>query len=89
MGVLRNLISMDDLTPQEKSEAAAQNWGLFHVFDAEKSRWLRTVLPVTFNETATAANALNHVVAQAKFNNPLSIKALRLMAQYNAGTKKK
>lgn len=79
---------MDDLTTQEKSEAATQNWGLYHVYDLGRERWVRTILPVTFNETAGAAQALNHVVAQAKFNNPLSIKALRLMAQFNAGMNK-
>lgn len=78
---------MDDLTPEETREAASQNWGLYFVYDMERAKWIRTVLPVTFNESAGAVQAMNHVVAQAKFNNQLSIKALRLMSQFNAGKK--
>jgi hypothetical protein len=81
-------MSITDLTPQERAEAVAQNWDLFHVYDADKTRWVRTVLPITFSTGVGAQQALNHVVAQAKFNNPLSIKALRLIAQFNSGTKK-
>jgi len=79
---------MDDLTPQEQSEAAAQNWGLFHVYDTEKAKWLRAILPITFSEKVGAAAALNHVIAQAKFNHQLSIKALRLVSQFNSGKAK-
>jgi hypothetical protein len=78
-------MSIDDLTTQEQAEAATQNWGLFHVYDSDKTRWVRTVLPIRFGPGIGAQQALNHVVAQAKFNNPLSIKALRLIAQFNSG----
>jgi len=79
---------MDDLTKEERAEAARQNWGLFHVFDADKQRWIRTVLPTPLIDGCRAGDALNQVIAQAKFNHSLSIKALRLMAQFNAGPEK-
>jgi hypothetical protein len=79
---------MHDLTKEEKNEAAAQNWGLFHVYDTTKEMWVMTVLPINFSDTVGAMQALNHVVSQAKFNHSLSLKVLRLMAQFNAGSKK-
>lgn len=82
------LISMNDLTRQEREEAAQQGWGLFHVYDMEKSRWVMNVLPLEIGNGKDATAALNHVIAQAKFNHPLSIKALQLIAKFNAGKKK-
>lgn len=76
---------MDDLTKEEQTEAARQNWGLFYIYDMDRSKVVRGVLPITFSPTVGATQALNHVVAQAKFNNPLCLKALRLMGQFNAG----
>lgn len=78
---------MSDLTKEEHAEAAAQNWGFFHVFDTERSKWTAAVLPLVFSTTSTPTNALNQVIAQAKYNHPLSIKVLRLLAQYNTGKK--
>lgn len=84
-----HLISMFDLTKEERAEAAAQGWGLFHIYDMEKSRWHVNVLPLSFGEHNTVAKAQAHVINQARARHPLSIKALQLMAQYNSGAKTK
>ena len=79
------LISMNDLTKEERAVAAAQNWGLFHIFDMDRSRWVMNVLPLQF--VVSAPVMLGHVVNQAKMGHQVSIKALQVMAQFNKGTK--
>lgn len=78
------LISMHDLTKEERAEAAAQGWGLFHIYDMQRQRWHMNVLPLAIGPDSTVMGAMNHVLSQARFNHPLSIKALRLMSQFNA-----
>lgn len=63
----------DLLTKEEDTVAAAQGWGLYHVYDMAVNQWVIRVLP---------AEATNHVVNLAKQNQPLPLKALRLMMNY-------
>ena len=82
------LISMFDLTKEERAEAAAQGWGLFQIYDLDKCRWHMNVLPLSFGGH-TAAQAQGLVINQARARHPLSMRALRLMSQYNSGAKQK
>lgn len=79
------LISMNDLTREERSTAAMQNWGLFHVFDLDKRRWSMNVLPLTFDGGISAEKCLRFVIERARGNDSVALKALRLMAAFNAG----
>ena len=63
----------DLLTIEEDKIAAAQGWGLYHVYDMVVNQWVIRILPA---EAATA------VVALARNNQPLPLKALRLMTHY-------
>lgn len=82
--MLLYLISMLDLTKEERAEAAAQGWGLFHIYDMEKSKWHMNVLPLSFGPHTSAMKVQGYVIAQARARHPLCVKALQLMAQYNA-----
>jgi hypothetical protein len=63
----------DLLTKEEDVVAAAQGWGLYHVYDLNTSAWHVSVLP---------SQAQQHVVNLAKANHPLPQKALRLINQH-------
>lgn len=78
------LLSMNDLTNEERAAAAAQGWGLFHVYDMAKRRWTLNVLPLDFQGTSAEAT-LRQVLERARSNNAIAIKALRLIAAFNAG----
>jgi hypothetical protein len=67
----------DLLTKEEDAQAAAQGWGLYHVYDMAVDQWVIRVLP---------AEATNHVVNLARNNYPLPLKALRLMTHYKGKT---
>ena len=53
--MLLYLISMFDLTKEERLEAATQGWGLFQIYDLDKCRWHMNVLHVSFGPMSTAA----------------------------------
>ena len=74
---------MDDLTPQEITTANERGWGLYYVFDQKVARWSRTILPTNFDVCKHAQVAAVQVINTAKMNDQLSIKALRLMSQFN------
>lgn len=67
----------DLLTKEEDAIAAQQGWGLYHVYDMAVDQWVIRILPAT---------ATPHVVTLAKANQPLPLKALRLMTQYKGKT---
>lgn len=69
---------LDLLTPVEVIEAAAQGWSLGRVYDLDTRRCSVMVLGMPSAEAAGRA-----VVAQARFNNPLAIKALSLVMASN------
>lgn len=75
---------MHDLTKEERAVAASQNWGLFHVFDLAKQRWSMNVLPLSFEGGKSAEHALRFVLDKARNNQPVAIKALQLIAQFNS-----
>lgn len=79
---------MNDLTTQEMAQAAEQGWELCYVFDLGAQRWARTVLPIQFTKAQNAAAAFSFVVSQAKQRDPLSTKALQLMAAFNTRKKR-
>jgi hypothetical protein len=64
---------LDLLTKDEDKVAADLGWGLYHVYDANVSQWIIRILP---------ADAAEKVVGMARANNPVAIKALRLMTNY-------
>ncbi len=76
---------MDDLTPQECAVATERGWGLFYVYDQERTRWLRTALPTPFQPNGVAM-VQQQLVSMARMNDSLSIKALQLMSQFNTRT---
>lgn len=63
----------DLLTLEEDKLAAAQGWGLHHVYEMEARNWTIRILPT---------EAVPHVVNLARANHPLPLKALGLMTQY-------
>lgn len=63
----------DLLTADEDRQAAAQGWGLHHVYDMAVNQWVIRILP---------AEATTYVVNLAKANQPLPLKALQLMTHY-------
>lgn len=87
--MLLYLISMFDLTKEERLEAAAQGWGLFQIYDLDKCRWHMNVLPLSFGPMSSPAQVQSLVINQARARHPLSVKALQLMSQYNAGVNTK
>lgn len=58
------------LTDEEDKAAAAQGWGLFHVYDLAVTQWVIRVLP---------AEASPNVVNLAKTGDRLAVKALRIL----------
>lgn len=60
----------DLLTIEEDKAAAAQGWGVYHIYDMAVDQWVIRVLPV---------GAQPNVVIQAKAGNPLAVKALRIL----------
>ena len=73
---------------EERAEAAKQGWGLFQIYDLEKSRWHMNILPLSFGTHTSVVQAQTFVINQARARHPLCVKALSLMSQYNAGKKK-
>lgn len=74
----------DLLTVEETAQAAAQGWGLHHVYDLDTKLWRVMVLA-----SPSAEAGSQFVVAQAKAGSPLAQKALRLvMAGFAAQPKK-
>ena len=63
----------DLLTAEEDRQAAAQGWGLHHVYEMEHRQWVIRILP---------AEATEGVINLARNNHPLPLKALRLMTHY-------
>ena len=86
--MLLYLISMLDLTKEERAEAAKQGWGLFQIYDLSKSRWHMNILPLSFGPHTNVVQAQTFVINQARARHPLCVKALSLMSQYNAGKTK-
>ena len=76
------------LKEHEVLEAAAMNWQLCEVYDLDKNRCVLTILPVKF-DSACAEDAMKFVVQHAKNRHPLALRALTLIAQYNAAPKKR
>lgn len=64
-------------------QAVGQGWNLHYVFDLSTDRWTLKVLPVQFSPTAGATHALAFVTNQAQLRNPLCVKVLRLITQFN------
>lgn len=79
---------VDLLTNDEVALAKNQGWGLHYVFGLPAKRWALEVLPVQFTEKIGAAQALGFVVQRAQARDPLSVKALRLITEFNQ-TKRK
>lgn len=77
---------MTDLTPQEKAVAAERGWGLFYVYDQNRTRWLRTALPTPFVPHGVGM-VQQQLMTMARSNDQLSIKTLQLMSQFNVRTK--
>lgn len=63
----------DLLTAEEDKLAAAQGWGLHHVYDMAVNQWVIRILP---------AAATDSVINLAKLNQPIPLKALKLMMHY-------
>ena len=71
----------DLLTIEEDKQAAAGGWSLEYVYDTKTSRWVVQILPRSFMKPFHFADAMAaRVVGMARMGDPLSIKALRLMA---------
>lgn len=64
---------LDLLTTEEDKAAADMGWGLYHVYDEKFNQWVIRILPT---------DAAEKVVGMARANNPVAIKALRLMTTY-------
>ena len=60
----------DLLTAEEDKTAAAQGWGLYHVYDMAVTQWVIRVLP---------AEASPNVVNLARAGDRLAVKALRIL----------
>ena len=70
------------LERHEIESARRQGWVLADVFDPAKQRVTCEILPVTFKPPFTTARAaILWVVARARQNDDLAIKALRLVMQ--------
>lgn len=80
---------MHDLTPEEVTVATKQGWGLFVIYDEQKTRWTLGVLPLVFTKTQGAVQALEFVINRAKQNDQLCIKALRAVTRFNSARTKK
>ena len=75
------------LTKTESEQARAQGWQLCEVYDAQQSRLQLAILPADFGRL-NSEQAFQAVTALAKQQNPLAIKALTLIAQFNLKRKK-
>lgn len=76
------------LTAPEAQEAALMGWQLCEIYDDRQETVLLAILPTSF-VAGSAVQAANTVVALAKANNRLAIKALTLIAQHNISKKAK
>ena len=66
------------LTTEERAEAAAQGWGLFHVYDPKASRWRVQALGL---QTPAAPETGALIVGLARQGMPLAIRALQLITE--------
>ncbi len=70
------------LTPQETASARLQGWLLADVFDTQTRKVRPQILPVIFTPPMTHANAATaFVVAKARANDAVALKALRCVMQ--------
>lgn len=76
------------LTTEETAEAATQGWGLHYVFNLPAERWTIDVLPTQFNARVGAAKAKEYVMSRALSGQPLCVKAMRLITEFNQSRKK-
>ena len=67
----------DLLSIEEDKQAAAQGWGLHHVYDMAVNQWGIRILP---------AEAATQVVNMARAGQALPLKAIRLMTNYKGKT---
>lgn len=73
-----NLMSKSNLlTVEEDAQAAAQGWGLHHVYDLATHKWGARVLP---------AQAAPHVMHLARANHALPLKAMKIIKEYHVQT---
>lgn len=68
----------DLLSVEEDKAAAAQGWGIHHVYELEAQKWVVRVLPV---------EAAPVVVNLAKAGDRLALKALRILTHGPEGKK--
>lgn len=71
------------LTPLEAQQAAAMGWQLCEVFDLSLNRLRLMALPADFSRPASSERVQAHVMKLAKNNDPVAIKTLTAIAQYN------
>ena len=76
------------LTTAERNHAREQGWDLHHVYDLGKGSWSAMVLPIVFSREVTVPKALEVVMAYAKTNDAVAIKALREITKFNMKGKK-
>lgn len=70
------------LTPEEATIARAQGWAVCEVWDSKTKRLQPAVLPTEFKAPfKNARQTLSFVVQQAKMNDRVALKALRLVTQ--------
>lgn len=69
--------------------AKAQGWGLHYVFNLPTNHWTLDVLPTQFTEKVGATQALSFVVQRAGSRDPLSVKTLRLITEFNQSRRNK
>lgn len=71
----------DLLSKEESTEAMTHGWILSNVYDSQKNRWLVVILPVVLGQAPlfNAAAAASYVIALAKQEHALSMKALKLV----------
>jgi hypothetical protein len=76
------------LTKEEVAQATARGWNLHYVFNLPSNRWTLDILPTQFTDKVGAAQAKGFVVRQAQAQDQLSIKALRLITEFNLPKRK-
>lgn len=70
------------LTPYETETARSQGWLLADVFDPRSKKLRPQILPITFKPPfSRAEQATLFVVRRARENDPLALKAVRLIVQ--------
>lgn len=75
---------LDLLQTHEAEQARRQGWLVAEVFDSRSMRLAPQILPVTFTDPFKHARAATAWVAtRARANDPLALKALRIVVQGN------